>query len=75
MCCGAWNNPKVVHRHLTCVSWLRPEEGFIKLDVNDNSLRNSTRIGFGGFLKHFKGRWLMGFTSYGGFGSFKITSN
>jgi len=26
MCCDAWNNPKVVHRHSITVSWLRPEK-------------------------------------------------
>jgi hypothetical protein len=38
MCCGAWNNPKVVHKHSTTVSWLRPEEELVKLDADDNSL-------------------------------------
>jgi hypothetical protein len=66
MCCGAWNNPKMVHRHPTTISWLRPEEGFI---------RNLRRIGFGGFLNFFERRWLMGFTGYKGFGSSRTASN
>jgi hypothetical protein len=66
MCCGAWNSPKMVHRHFTIISWLRPEEGFI---------RNLRRIGFGGFLKFFERRWLMGFTGYGGFGFSRTASN
>jgi hypothetical protein len=37
--------------------------------VDGNSLRNPERIGFGGFLRNFEGRWLMSFTAYGGFGS------
>jgi hypothetical protein len=35
---------------------LRYEEGFIKLDMDDNSLKNPGRIGFGGLLRNFKGR-------------------
>ena len=42
---------------------------FIKLDVDDSSLRNPERIEFGSLLKFFEGRWLMGFTGYRGFGS------
>jgi hypothetical protein len=68
ICCDAWNNLKV-YRHPTTVSWLRPEEGFIKLDVDDNSLRNPGRIRFEGLLRNSEGRWLMSFTGYEGFGS------
>jgi hypothetical protein len=39
------------------------------LDMDDISLKNPGRIGFGGLLRNFKGRWLMGFTGYGDFGS------
>jgi len=56
VCCDAWNNPNMVSRHPTTVSWLRHEEGFIKLDVDDSSLKNQGRIGFGGLLRNFEGR-------------------
>jgi hypothetical protein len=56
MCCDAWNNPNVVSRHPTTVSWLRYEEGFIKLNMDDSSLKNPGRIGFGGLLKNFERR-------------------
>jgi hypothetical protein len=39
----------MVCRHPTTISWLKPEEEFIKLDVDDNSLINPGRIGFGVF--------------------------
>jgi hypothetical protein len=55
ICCNAWNNPKI-YRHPTTVSWFRPKEGFIKLDVDDNSLRNPGRIEFEGLLRNFEGR-------------------
>jgi hypothetical protein len=37
--------------------------------------RNPRRIEFGGFLKFFEGRWLMGFIGYEGFGSSRTASN
>jgi len=68
VCCDAWNNPKVC-KHPTTVSYLRLEEGFIKLDVNGSSFRNPGRIGFGGLLKNSEGRLLMSFIGYRGFSS------
>jgi hypothetical protein len=53
MYCDAKNNSNMVRRHPIIVSWLRPEEKFIKLDVGCSSLRNPGRIGFGGSLKKF----------------------
>lgn len=66
--CDAWNNLKVC-RHPIIVSWLRLREEFIKLDMDNNSLRSSGRIGFRGFLINSKGRWLMSFIGYRSFGS------
>ena len=59
----------MMHKHLISISWLKPEEEYIKLEVDDNSLTNLGRIEFGALLKNSKGRWLMGFTGYEGFGS------
>jgi hypothetical protein len=56
VCYDARNNPNVVSRHPTTVSWLRHEKGFIKLDMDDSSLKNPERIGFGGLLRNFEGR-------------------
>ena len=38
------------------------KERFIKLDMDESSGRNPWMIGFGGLLRNYKGRWLMGFT-------------
>jgi hypothetical protein len=56
VCYDARNNPNVVSRHPITVSWLRYEEGFIKLNMDDSSLKNPGRIGFGGLLKNFERR-------------------
>jgi hypothetical protein len=41
----------------------------MKLDVDDSSFRNLERIEFEGLLRNSERKWLMGFMSYGGFGS------
>lgn len=37
-------------------------EGYVKLDVDGSSFRNSERVGFGGLIKDMEGAWLVGFS-------------
>ena len=41
--------------------------GFVKLDVDGNSQGNSRKIGLGGLVRDNEGKWLVGFSSIGGF--------
>jgi hypothetical protein len=53
---------------LELLSWQRPEDDFIKLDIEGSSLGNPGRAGSEGLIHHREGLFVVGFTGFAGFG-------
>ena len=51
------------------VSWQQPNEGFIKLNVNESFFGNPGCTNFGGLIRNNNGSWLVGLFGYVGVGS------
>jgi hypothetical protein len=48
------------------ISWLQPNEDFIKLNVNESFFGNPECINFGSLVRNNNGSWLVGLFGYVG---------
>ncbi|KAJ6959809.1 hypothetical protein NC653_038004 [Populus alba x Populus x berolinensis] len=49
------------------ISWQRPIQGFIKLNMDGSSIGTPGSIGFGGLLRDWKGNWVLRFSGFAGY--------
>ena len=64
-----WGSLDLVQRDPIYVSWLRPDEGYVCVNVDGSSQVNLYMFRFGGLVWNNEGHWKVGFSGFCGFGS------